>query len=410
MSWIVAWICRATSSLCCSSSFPNLRTVPYVDFAPPYAEREDDEFLNSLDISLRNRFEMQRKSDMETKSDYYPIVFDDKTNDGRQMFPFGFGDLDELISQSFRSVIFLIPQYLAEPRIIKYSHNCGREDQLHPLLMDAWIGAIASRSGYVSLRYYVSAPRKMTREDFANFGFKISKRETEKCVGSSLRYLVMEYIDGESLVYHQRSYRLEEALKIGLNLMQALRELHAVGIAHGDLREEHVLVDRQSKLIRIIDFSAARPVGAENTDKTIFMSPWELRGDVYSFRDDVFRALRILALMLNGMSEYASYETSLMKEVGVAGLLQWKLDKNFFFVPGRIDPIERAIGYNDRPRVRAITRLLQFLVSVVQRMDDDPSDIPYDEMIAGLAQLERRLSDDEPTRVRFASEVQPTTF
>ena len=212
----------------------------------------------------------------------------------------------------------------------------------------------------------------------------------------------MNFIDGTALSSREGYFPLRQVLEIGKNMMRALKHLHRAGIVHGDLREEHVLVDDQLA-VRFVDFSSS----ANNKKSTewSFKSPWEIHGDKYTARDDVFRAIRIMASIMNGHESYIDHEKTIYKTSGIAGLLRWKLDTNFFFVPGTTDPIARAVGQTDKPRIRGMNRVLQFLVSVISRMDENSSDIPYDEIILSLTNIERRLSEDGPSRVRFTIPV-----
>lgn len=392
MSWLIAWMCHATW---CGTAMD--RIEPYTEIFPPHPERDDENFFHSIDPTLQSRYHLQRRSDAQNPIKFYPVSLAQSTT---QCYPPGNFDLDNVISRSANSVIFHVPHYLETPRIVKYSHNCGHEDHIHPLLIDAWFGSLASQTGFAPNMHYVSPPRAMTRSDFVDFGFELTENEISKCIGSSLRYLVMDLVDGTSLSDREGCVSLRETFEIGKQIIRGLKHLHRAGIVHGNLKEEHVMVDSMRQ-VRFVDFSSA--ANNKNSDDLSFKSPWEIQGDRYSARDDVFRAIRIMASIVNGHESFISHEKKILRNFGIGGLLRWKLDTNFFFVPGTIDPVVRAVGRTDKPKTRALTRVLQFLSSVVSQMNENSSDIPYDEIILTLTNIERRLSEDGPTRVRFTT-------
>ena len=189
----MSWICHA--SWC--GTTPD-RIEPYLAMAAPaaYPERSDEEFLQTIDPVLHSRYDLQRRTDNLNPLKFYPVTFDITTT---QFFLSGNFDLDVVVSRSYQSVVFIVPQYLTTPKIVKYSHNCGYRDTIHPVLIDAWFGSLASRLGVAPTMHFVSPPRAMTKNDFIEYGFEMTEIDPETCVGSSLRFLVMDSVDGTSL-------------------------------------------------------------------------------------------------------------------------------------------------------------------------------------------------------------------
>jgi serine/threonine-protein kinase len=87
-------------------------------------------------------------------------------------------------------------------------------------------------------------------------------------VGESdgVAYLVMEYVEGESLLVHIQRGRLpwERAAKIGMQVAGALARAHEMGIIHRDLKPENILLVPHpdgSEGVKLTDFGIAKVTG-----------------------------------------------------------------------------------------------------------------------------------------------------
>ena len=114
-------------------------------------------------------------------------------------------------------------------------------------------------------------------------------------VGSN--YLVMEYIDGHVL---KGPLPLDQTLKYGVQICDALDAAHKKGIVHRDLKPANVLVTKSG--VKLLDFGLAKrqlSAGASASDVTItqdhaiigtlqYMSPEQLQGKPADLRSDIF--------------------------------------------------------------------------------------------------------------------------
>src|SRR5690348_981911 len=117
-------------------------------------------------------------------------------------------------------------------------------------------------------------------------------------------FIVMQFIDGESLAERIRQHALPPAdvLHIGIQVAQALEEAHAAGIIHRDIKPQNIIVTPRGQ-VKVLDFGLARFAPTEAADAetaerlTIdgsalgtpgFMSPEQLRGRDIDARSDIF--------------------------------------------------------------------------------------------------------------------------
>jgi serine/threonine protein kinase len=72
-------------------------------------------------------------------------------------------------------------------------------------------------------------------------------------------FLVMEHLDGETLAdrLHRGAIPLDEALKIGIQIAEALDKAHTRGIVHRDLKPANIMLTKNGP--KLMDFGLAKP-------------------------------------------------------------------------------------------------------------------------------------------------------
>src|SRR5215211_7665908 len=72
-------------------------------------------------------------------------------------------------------------------------------------------------------------------------------------------FIVMQYVDGESLAERIRPHALAPAdvVDIGIQVAQALEEAHAAGIVHRDIKPQNIIVTPRGQL-KVLDFGLAK--------------------------------------------------------------------------------------------------------------------------------------------------------
>ena len=81
-------------------------------------------------------------------------------------------------------------------------------------------------------------------------------------------YLVMEFLQGETLAERLRrgAMPLNEILKVGVAVAEALAAAHRQGIVHRDLKPGNIMLTQGQGGAKLMDFGLAKPLGLKTTD------------------------------------------------------------------------------------------------------------------------------------------------
>ncbi len=129
-------------------------------------------------------------------------------------------------------------------------------------------------------------------------------------------FIAMEYVEGEKLSrrIERGPLPLEEALRIGLEIAEALECAHGKGIVHRDVKPSNIILTGQGH-VKITDFGIAkrfRRDEGEQEEGTLtdtaeaspgtpdYMSPEQIRGETLDQRSDLFQLGMVLYEMLTG--------------------------------------------------------------------------------------------------------------
>ncbi|MDY2628560.1 MAG: Stk1 family PASTA domain-containing Ser/Thr kinase [Lachnospiraceae bacterium] len=114
-------------------------------------------------------------------------------------------------------------------------------------------------------------------------------------VENDINYIVMELAEGITLKeYIQKKGKLEiiESINIAMQIVNGIREAHAHGIIHRDIKPQNVMVSSDGR-IKVMDFGIAKAVTAQTiTANTVgsvhYISPEQARGSACDERCDIY--------------------------------------------------------------------------------------------------------------------------
>jgi len=181
----------------------------------------------------------------------------------------------------------------------------------------------------------------------SQFNLTISEQDLEKCIakGGSIRFMVIPEMAGYlPAAADAGSVTVYEALLIGRRLVHVLTLLHRNGVIHRNISPDSVWV-RGIAEVQLIDFSRAGIGSYEGFGDELFgMSPWELENParVRTRRDDVWRALRVVAILMHG-KRFEEYERFVLEQHGMEYFNWWKFSGDIFAIPVSNPIVQAAV-------------------------------------------------------------------
>jgi serine/threonine protein kinase len=126
-------------------------------------------------------------------------------------------------------------------------------------------------------------------------------RIVDQDLTASAPYYVQEYVQGtpldEFLAHRSAGLNAEELRRIAIGLLRALRDVHAAGVVHRDVKPGNIIISGTD--VWLVDFGISRYIGPEVPSGTattgiaalgtkLFASPEQLQGAVLTEASDVY--------------------------------------------------------------------------------------------------------------------------
>ena len=152
------------------------------------------------------------------------------------------------------------------------------------------------------------------------------------------RYFTMELVVGRSLqekVAEEGMFAPGQAVRIALQVCEALEEAHQEGILHRDIKPSNILLENGLERVKITDFGIAQELGEiPDSDEAYagtppFMSPEQKSGRKLDERTDIFSL---------GMTLYFMLTAKLAVQERDRSALSILLGNREFFPPSRFNP------------------------------------------------------------------------
>ena len=129
----------------------------------------------------------------------------------------------------------------------------------------------------------------------------------------SLHYIVMEYVDGETLddvLAREKVLPPERVVAIAEPVARALEAAHQKGMVHRDVKPGNIMLDR-SGTVKVVDFGIARAAADDTLTQTgivlgtaAYLSPEQAQGVAVDPRSDVYSLGCVLYQMLTGRKPF----------------------------------------------------------------------------------------------------------
>jgi serine/threonine protein kinase len=233
-----------------------------------------------------------------------------------------------------------------------------------------------------------------------------------------ITFLATEWVEGESLrdrLKRSKPLPLEDALRIGEDILRGLAYAHAKGVIHRDIKPANILLSTEGQA-KIADFGIARPANSTLTQvgsmlgTPNYMSPEQVKCSDVTARSDLFSVGVVIYEMLTGMKPFTAPDVSgiLRNVVERDPPLANEANKD---VPEWIGPfVARLLAKTPQERFATALealRELQTLRGVTPTPTPPPEILPREDALSTIAPGSQSRPFDGTTDRVFDADVTP---
>jgi eukaryotic-like serine/threonine-protein kinase len=204
---------------------------------------------------------------------------------------------------------------------------------------------------------------------------------------NGLHYIAMQWVEGRNVrqLVNGRPLELESALRIAIQVADALAAAHARGIIHRDIKSGNVMVTDAGQvkvldfgLAKLLDDNEAQQSGIHRTELTevgvpygtaTYAAPEQARGDRVDTRADIFSTGVLLYEMLTGTWPFRGKTTVDVRHAVIYDQPKPLAEARPGQSPARLQEIlDKAMSKDPRDRYQKITELRDELRKVLQQV------------------------------------------
>ena len=309
--------------------------------------------------------------------------------------------------------------------VIKYQANCDRLGRINSLARDFWFLRELSQTGVVPMSYFLSPPTRFV-DDISSppvrkTAFTMDSDLRRMCAADSrseIRYMVMgrAYMTMSDVManWNKNGHGVpfRTAITLGTRMIEALAVVHRRGIIHGDIHSSNVvLLDEAEHNVGFIDFGLSlfgtETVGRHGRARKYLEDPYcvyslyENQGFRRAYRDDLYRAVLLLAMLMNNRS-YFDYCMDLEQEPDE--MLRFKRDSFLFSNPMGPDVVSTISGI-DRVVIIRVRQHLANVLKIVRNLHQIDALPPYHLVLLELQAIHSLLPDSSRPRISSVGSI-----